>query len=73
MGADGAGSSEGEVMIKLQIVQQIQSDTRIPFRIVEVVETVDGSRSRLTNKTFVTLEKAQAYLTETEKRYAGRV
>lgn len=43
----------------LAIVQQIEPPTTSPFRLVETFETVDGVRTRMTHRTYPTLEEAQ--------------
>jgi hypothetical protein len=46
----------------LQLYKQISPETRIPFRIIETYETVDGLRSRVVDGGWKTEEEAREAL-----------
>lgn len=53
------------------IFEQRQPPTRKPFRLVETRPSVDGPRSRLTDKTFTTFGEAEAFVRSFEAKAVG--
>lgn len=62
-------------MIRLEIVEVVEPVSKHAnrFRLVEVVQTVDGARTRFTNQSFPTLGEAQDTLNRLTEAYKGRV